>query len=105
MIALSEAERNHSPAGALRAHGTIAERLAEYAARLGGDASAVTELLRPVRHRTRPDRDAPMYLPWRGPFPPGPDRPAFRRELRRRLLSLPPGRKTLEDTPQIPAHA
>ncbi|MBN2128083.1 MAG: transposase [Sedimentisphaerales bacterium] len=50
---------------ALHAHGTVAERLAAYADRLGIAGPDLEELLRPVRHRERPDRDVLMYLLWR----------------------------------------
>ncbi|MEA3226552.1 MAG: transposase, partial [Planctomycetota bacterium] len=50
---------------ALRSHGSIPERLAEYARRFGIGTKELTELLRPVRHRERPSRDAMMYLLWR----------------------------------------
>jgi len=50
---------------ALGAHGSIPERLAEYVERLGIETRELAELLRPIRHRERPFRDALMYLLWR----------------------------------------
>ena len=50
---------------ALGAHGSISERLAEYVKKLGIETQELAELLRPVRHRERPFRDALMYLLWR----------------------------------------
>ncbi|MFC1633934.1 transposase [Planctomycetota bacterium] len=50
---------------AIQAHGSIPERLAEFAGKLGIGTQELTELLRPVRHRERPSRDAMMYLLWR----------------------------------------
>ncbi|MBN1362643.1 MAG: hypothetical protein JW993_18745 [Sedimentisphaerales bacterium] len=50
---------------ALRAHGSIPERLREYAGRLEIGQEELAGLLRPIRHRERPDRDALMYLLWR----------------------------------------
>ncbi len=50
---------------ALRAHGSIPERLAEYARQLGVATQELADLLRPVRHQERPCRDALMYLLWR----------------------------------------
>jgi len=50
---------------ALGSHGSIPERLAQYAHRLGIDAQELAELSRPSRRRERPNRDALMYLLWR----------------------------------------
>jgi REP element-mobilizing transposase RayT len=50
---------------ALQSHGSIPERLAEYARRLGIGTPELEELSRPVRHRERATRDALMYLLWR----------------------------------------
>jgi REP element-mobilizing transposase RayT len=50
---------------ALLSHGSIPDRLAEYARTLGIDEQELAELLHPVRHRERPSRDALMYLLWR----------------------------------------
>jgi len=49
---------------ALRSHAPIPERLAEYARRLGVGKQELDEVLRPIRHRERPSRDAMMYLLW-----------------------------------------
>lgn len=49
---------------AIQAHGSIPERLTEYAGRLGIGTRELAELLRPIRHRERPSRDAMMYLLW-----------------------------------------
>ena len=50
---------------ALASHGSIPERLAEYAGGLGVETQELAELLRPVRHCERPVRDALIYLLWR----------------------------------------
>ena len=50
---------------ALGSYGSVSERLAEYVKRLGIETRELAELLRPVRHRQRPFRDALMYLLWR----------------------------------------
>lgn len=57
-------EREKPQLQALRAHGSLPERLSEYAGRLEISAEEVAGLLRPVRHRERPHRDALMYLLW-----------------------------------------
>jgi len=57
-------EREKPQLQVLRTHGSIAERLAEYALRLGIETPELTELLHPLRHRERPRRDALMYLLW-----------------------------------------
>jgi putative transposase len=49
---------------ALHAHGSVPERLSEYAGRLEISKEELAELVRPVRHRERPYRDALMYLLW-----------------------------------------
>jgi REP element-mobilizing transposase RayT len=49
---------------AIQAHGSIPERLTDYAGRLGIGRRELAELLRPIRHRERPSRDAMMYLLW-----------------------------------------
>lgn len=49
---------------ALQVSGSLPERLAEYARRLGVETRQLAELLRPVRHQERPLRDALMYLLW-----------------------------------------
>lgn len=49
---------------ALRAHGSVAQRLREYGARLEISEEELAELVRPVRHRERPYRDALMYVLW-----------------------------------------
>lgn len=50
---------------ALQSHGSIPERLTDYARRLGIGKPELAELLHPVRHRERSSRDALMYLLWR----------------------------------------
>lgn len=50
---------------AIQAHGSISERITEYAGKLGIGTQELDELLRPVRHRERPSRDALIYLLWR----------------------------------------
>jgi len=49
---------------ALLAHGSVPERLSEYAGRLEISREELAELVRPLRHRERPYRDALMYLLW-----------------------------------------
>lgn len=50
---------------ALRSHGSISERLTDYACSFGIGTKELDELLRPIRHRERLSRDALMYLLWR----------------------------------------
>jgi putative transposase len=50
---------------AIQAHGSISERITEYAGKLDIGTQELAELLRPVRHRERPSRDTMMYLLWR----------------------------------------
>jgi putative transposase len=50
---------------ALQSHGSVPDRLAEYARRLGIGKQELDRLSRPVRHRARSTRDALMYLLWR----------------------------------------
>jgi putative transposase len=50
---------------AIQAHRSIPERITQYAGKLGIGSRELAELLRPVRHRERPSRDAMMYLLWR----------------------------------------
>ncbi|OHB77879.1 MAG: hypothetical protein A2Z25_07875 [Planctomycetes bacterium RBG_16_55_9] len=50
---------------AIQAHGSVPESLAGYARKLGIGKKELAELLRPIRHRERPFRDAMMYLLWR----------------------------------------
>jgi len=47
---------------ALRSHGSIEDRLAEYGKKLGIKAGDHARLLRPTRHVERPGRDVLSYL-------------------------------------------
>jgi len=50
---------------ALRSHGSVEDRTAAYSRKLGLGRRAYAELLRPIRHVERPERDVLMYLLWR----------------------------------------
>ncbi len=50
---------------ALRSHGSIEDRLAEYGRRLGLGTRECADLRRPTRHVERPERDVLIYLLWR----------------------------------------
>lgn len=92
---------------ALGSHGSVSERLAQYARRLGIGTQELAELLRPTRHRERHVRDALIYLLWReGRFRLGQIAPHFGvsyaavsqacRRLERRLKTDRKLRNTLE---------
>ena len=58
-------DRERPQLQALQSHGSIPQRLAHYARRLGIGRQELEELSHPVRHRERATRDALMYLLWR----------------------------------------
>lgn len=60
-----EGRRDRPQLRALRSHGSIEKRLAEYRRRLGIKAGDYAKLLRPTRHVERPERDMLIYLLWR----------------------------------------
>jgi putative transposase len=50
---------------AIQTHGSIPERITEYADKLGIGTRELAELMQPIRRRERPYRDVLMYLLWR----------------------------------------
>jgi REP element-mobilizing transposase RayT len=58
-------DRERPPLQARQSHGSIPQRVAQYARRLEIAPRELKDLLRPIRHRERPLRDALIYLLWR----------------------------------------